>query len=63
MRMGFRVGTTSVSGVAIGLMETNNLLVEDWCGRHDVCISKLDLETEKFECSISFEPNEHCKLK
>ena len=55
VRMGFRIRTTSVSSVAIGLMETNNLPVGDWCGMHDVCISKLDLETEKFECSISFD--------
>ena len=28
---------------------------EDWCGRHGVYISKLDLETEKFGCTISFD--------
>ena len=28
---------------------------EEWCGRHGVCISKLDLETKRFGCSISFD--------
>ena len=29
--------------------------LEEWCGRHGVCISKLDFETERFGCSISFD--------